>query len=382
MSISIDNTERYETSRRVTVISMAVNASLTAAQILIGWLGHSAALIADGVHTLSDLVADAMVLFAVKHGAKDADEEHPYGHARIETAVTVLLSLVLVAVGVGIAVNAGIRLSNPNAFVQPSALTLFVALITLLAKEGLYRYTVFVARRLKSNLLHASAWHHRSDAFSSIVVALGIAGSLAGLRYLDALAAIGVALMIANMGLGLGWKAVRELIDTGLEAEQVARIREAIVAVCGVKTLHLLRTRQTGGRALVDVHILVDGTLSVSEGHHIGEAVRAKLMAEIDGIADVMVHIDPEDDETAAPNAGLPLRDVVLARFQGYFVGIDAARHIEDVALHYLDGRLHVELLLPLCLLGDRLDAAALRDQFHAALAHDPHVGSLELRFR
>lgn len=376
----LDAAQRYRESRCVAMVGMAVNVILSTAQIAIGWLGHSQALVADGVHTLSDLISDGLVLFAAKHGARDADEDHPYGHARIETAATVLLSAVLVAVGIGIAITAGLRLVN-GASVAPSALTLLVALATLVAKEGLYRYTLRVARRIRSNLLHASAWHHRSDALSSVIVAAGIGASIAGFRYLDAIAAVGVALMIANMGIGLGWRALRELIDTGLESAELARIRDAILSVCGVKTLHLLRTRRTGGRVLIDVHILVERTVSVSEGHHVGEAVRAKLMAEIDDVLDVMVHIDPEDDETAAPNTDLPLRDVITVRLESYFADLEASRHIEDVALHYLDGRLHVELLLPLRLLAHPGDADALRASFMQCIAGDPHIGSLDLRF-
>ncbi len=379
--IASHNVERYQVSRRAMLVSMAVNFTLTLAQVIIGVLGHSQALVADAMHTLADLTTDALVLFAAKHGAKDADEEHPYGHGRIETAASGLLSLVLVGVGVGIAINAGLRLTNPGAVVTPSALTLVTALITIAAKEGLYRYTVHVGRQLRSNLLQASAWHHRSDALSSVIVAAAIAGSLAGFYYLDAIAAIGVALMIANMGVTLGWRALRELIDTGLDAEEVARIRTAILAVDGVQALHLLRTRQTGGQALVDVHIQVDATVSVSEGHQISEAVRGQVIAAVDDVMDVLVHIDPEDDESAAPNAALPLRDVVTARLHGLFRDIEAARHIEAIGLHYLSGRLRVELLLPLAIAGDHVEIQSLIERFRTAAKQDPQIGSLDVRF-
>jgi len=297
-----DTVERYHASRRVALTSMATNTFLSVAQVIIGVLGHSQALVADGMHTLSDLFSDVLVLVAVKHGAKDADEEHPYGHGRIETAATLLLSAVLTAVGFGIAVSAAMRLVDPGRLVTPSVVTLAVALLTILSKEGLYRYTVAVAKRQRSNLLLASAWHHRSDAFSSIIVAVGIAGSLSGLRYLDPLAAIVVAAIIVKMGIGIGWRAVRELVDTGLDAEQLRHVREIILGVHGVRALHSLRTRHSGGRTLVDVHILVDHNLSVSEGHHISETVRLQLMQRVEDISDVMVHIDAEDDETATPS--------------------------------------------------------------------------------
>ncbi len=379
--IASHNEQRYQVSRRAMLVSMAVNLALTIAQVVVGVLGHSQALVADAMHTLADLTTDVLVLYAAKHGAKDADEEHPYGHGRIETAASGLLSLVLIGVGVGIAINAGLRLANPAAVVAPSALTLVMAIITIASKEGLYRYTVRIGRQMRSNLLQASAWHHRSDALSSVIVAVAIAGSLAGFYYLDAIAAIGVALMIANMGVTLGWRALRELIDTGLDAEEVARIRAAILAVSGVQALHLLRTRQTGGQALVDVHIQVDATLSVSEGHQISEAVRAQVMAAVDGVMDVLVHIDPEDDESGAPNATLPLRDVVIARLRQHFRDIDAAHQIEAIGLHYLSGRLRVELLLPLTVAGTHAEAQALIERFRTAAKHDPQIGSLDVRF-
>ncbi|HSD96143.1 MAG TPA: cation diffusion facilitator family transporter, partial [Sulfuricaulis sp.] len=215
------NDARYEASRRVTLVSVVWNLILTVAQIIIGFVGHSQALVADGLHTLSDFITDFMVLFALKHGRKDADQEHPYGHARIETAVTMILGIMLVVVGAGIAISAGIRLSSLQTFVVPSAMTLWIAVITLGAKEGLYRYTMVVADRFDSNMLRANAWHHRSDALSSLIVAAGIGGSLLGFGYLDSVAALIVALMVVKVGGELAWQSLRELIDTGLDVEDL-----------------------------------------------------------------------------------------------------------------------------------------------------------------
>ena len=339
---------RYEASRRVTVVSVAWNLVLTLAQILIGIIGNSQALLADGMHTLSDLVTDFMVLFALKHGKKGADEEHPYGHARIETAVTLILGIILLAVGVGIAINAGIRLSTAQTFVIPSAITLWIAIFTLAAKEGLYRYTMITADRYDSNMLRANAWHHRSDALSSLIVAAGIGGSLLGFGYLDAVAAVVVALMVAKVGVDLAWQSLRELIDTGLSAADLEAIRRTILAVSGVEALHLLRTRRVGGQALVDVHIIVDDRLSVSEGHQISETVRGRLMHEVAGIADVMVHIDIEEDIQGPPCAHLPLRDEVLARLARHFRDLPEAHAIEHTTLHYRNGSSNSMSMRPL----------------------------------
>jgi cation diffusion facilitator family transporter len=372
---------RYQVSRRVAFVAMLANAFLVVGQVVAGIIGHSQALVADGMHTLSDLSIDLLVLYALKHSVKEADEEHPYGHARIETAATLVLGLVLLLVGIAIGVRAAYRLTDHIAFIAPSTLTLWVAGFTILAKEGLYQYTVRVARRFESDLLKASAWHHRSDAISSIIVFLGIAGTIAGFHSLDALAALGVALFVAKIGIQLGWPAINELVDTGLGKEQLQHIRRVILAVDGVRELHLLRTRRIGGRALVDVHIIVDEDISVSEGHFISEMVRTRLVNEVDVVADALVHIDPEDDASVTLARDLPSRAAIQAGLKERFHNIEAGARIEKITLHYVRGKLRLELLLPLAVLPTSADGARLTEQFRAAVADDPLIASLDLRF-
>lgn len=375
------NPQRYAVSKRVTYVSLVINLLLAMSQMLVGIIGHSQALVADGFHTLSDLITDFMVLFALKHGAKAADDDHPYGHARIETAITVVLGMVLILVGLGIGVRAVMRLLNDTPVLVPDTITLWMAAITILSKEGLYQYTVRTARRFDSELLRANAWHHRSDAISSIIVFIGIAGSIAGISYMDALAAIGVALFVAKVGVDLGWPAVSELIDTGLEPEHLKHLESAILSVDGVKTLHMLRTRRTGGRALVDVHIIVDERISVSEGHYISEAVRAKLISEIDVVADVMVHIDPEDDLIKAPSDNLPSRAVVRTRLDRYFRDIPEARHIDRMTLHYIDGHIYIDVMIPVEALADPEKPRLLARRLHDAVSQDKEIADLEVYF-
>ncbi len=379
--IDISSDARYSASRRVTLVSVAWNLLLTVAQIIIGITGHSQALVADGMHTLSDFITDFMVLFALKHARKDADEEHPYGHARFETAVTMILGIMLVVVGAGIAINAGIRLTTAQTFVVPSPMTLLIAVITLVAKEALYRYTMSVANRYGSNMLRANAWHHRSDALSSLIVAAGIGGSLLGFAYLDSAAALVVALMVAKVGIDLAWQSLRELVDTGLSHDDLESIRQAILSISGVKALHLLRTRRVGGQALADVHIIVDDHVSVSEGHQISEAVRTRLISEIAPLADVMVHIDTEEDVDGPSCADLPLRDEVERRLENYFRDIPEARQIEHTTLHYLNGRIDIELRLPLALAADAMRARQLARQFADAAKDDQDIGKVEVNF-
>lgn len=367
--------------QKVVLKGLLVNVTLAAGQLAIGVLGRSAALVADGFHTLSDLLSDTLVLVAAHFGAQRADEDHPYGHARIETAGTFGLSLVLVGTGVGIALHAAAALSTPTRLARPDILALAMALGAIAVKEGLFRYMRRAGTRLRSDLLHANAWHYRTDVFSSTVVAVGVAGSMLGISDLDGVAAIGVAILIVRMGAMLGWQALRELVDTGLEAEKLERIRRVILSIDGVRTLHLLRTRRAGGLAFIDVHILVDGSISVSEGHQISEMVRVALIRHVGNIADVVVHIDSEDDEHAATNARLPLRAEVMKRLEHYFADIEPAHAIQATVLHYLGGKITVEVHLSLDLAPTVAAGRALQARFTKAVARDPQIGSVRVCF-
>ncbi len=360
-AVEFGERERARAAQRVTLVGAVVNLVLAVGKIVIGTLGQSQALVADGIHSLSDLVSDAVVLVATRHGSREPDPQHPYGHGRIETVATVAVGMLLFGVTAGIVYDAARRLTSPETLLHPGPLALVAALLSVLAKEALTRYTLRVARRIRSALLRANAWHHRSDAISSVVVIIGVAGSMAGLPYLDAVAAIFVALMIAKIAWDLSWGGIRELIDTGLDPEDVTRIRQVILSVHGVRAMHMLRSRRMGADALVDVHILVDPRLSVSEGHQISETVRAKLVRELEDVTDVMVHIDPEDDEVQAPCAGLPLRDKLLEELQRRWEGLEAASRIRQVTLHYLDGKIEVDIRLPLGA-AEGADAAAVAE--------------------
>jgi cation diffusion facilitator family transporter len=372
---------RYREVRKVTLIGSVVDLLLGIVKVVIGILSHSQALIADGIHSFSDLFTDFLVLFAAKHAHRAADEEHPYGHGRIETVATVALGGALLTVAVGISYDAIRRLMEPELLLHPGVLALLAALVSVLAKEIIYQYTVRVARRLRSRMLHANAWHSRSDAISSIVVVIGVGGTMAGLPWLDAVAAIVVALMIAKIAWDLLWKSLQELIDTALDAEQVEAISENIRHVPGVRSLHMLRTRRSGSDALVDVHILVDPRLSVSEGHQIGETVRNRLLQDNDEVTDVTVHIDPEDDELASPCTHLPLRDEILRRLEDRWQGLAPLPQVEKVVLHYLDGKVHVDLYLPMMTgTAEELDARASVIREAARQAED--VGEVRVYFR
>lgn len=372
---------RYQVTRRVTVLGAVVNLLLTLGKVMIGVAGHSPALVADGIHSLSDLVTDVMVVWAAKHASKEADEDHPYGHARIETVITVALGVVLLLVALGIVWDAVSRLFHPERLATPGMLALLMAGISVISKEALYHYTMRAAKRVRSSLLKANAWHHRSDAISSVVVIVGIAGTMSGLPYLDAIAAAAVGLMIGKIAWDLGSHAVRELVDTALEAGRVEAIRQAIQSVDGVECLHELRTRRMGGEALVDVHIQVDPLLSVSEGHYISERVRFRVIRQIEEVQDVLVHIDPEDDEKIALSANLPPRPLVLSRLQEVWQEIPEHARISRTTLHYLDGCLQVEIYLPLELAEDRARRQQLEEQLQQAVSVLTEIKSLHIHY-
>ena len=378
------DSHRYKETVRVTLVGSVIDLALGIAKIAGGYFAQSQALIADGIHSLSDLVTDAAVLYAAKHSHREADEEHPYGHGRIETVATVALGVALIAVAVGISYDALIRLFNPEKLWVPGSLAIVIALISVFSKEWIYHYTMRVARKYKSKMLRANAWHSRTDAISSIIVVVGVAGSMAGLSYLDAIAAIIVGLMVAKIGIGLAWESLKELIDTSLEAERVETIRKAILDVDGVNSLHILRTRMMGGDALVDVHIQVAPEISVSEGHFISETVRSRLIKDIDYVADVMVHIDPEDDEKFPLNTKLPLRKEVMEKVQQACAGLEEAKSIENMGLHYLEGKIQLDLFFPLSILHNAGpdEVSALKEKFRSVLSSVDEIASVDLYFK
>lgn len=369
---------RYKASRRITLIGVLVNIGLATAQFVLGIIGHSQALVADGVHTLSDLVSDVVVFLAIRQGSKVADREHPYGHSRFETVATVAVGILLGVAALGIAIRAAERLLDPGEIVVPALSALIVAAVAIGAKEALYRLTIMVADRYGSSLLRANAWHHRSDALSSVIVLFGIGGSIAGIPVLDSVAAIIVAAMIGRVGWHLGWEATRELVDTGLDQEQVSQLKRAVMGVEGVEGLHMMRTRKMGGDALVDLHIEVDGGVTISEGHHISEKVRRFLLDNFEEVTDVMVHIDPEDDQFEEDVQKLPNRHNLEKALGAHFEGLAHAPHVEQFNFHYLNGQVQVEAVVSLTTLPTEGGLYYHRDLLRRSLADcadDPVLG-------
>ncbi len=279
--------------RRVTLIGALVNLVLAVAKVIGGILAQSQALIVDGVHSLSDLASDVLVLFAARYGSLDADHNHPYGHARIETLATLAVGVVLLAVAAGFLLDASSRLLLGQDMIVPGQLALWVALGSVLAKEAMFHATRRVARRTGSSLMLANAWHHRSDALSSLVVIVGVGGAMLGLIWFDALAAAIVALMLAWVAWKLLAGASLELVDTGLSRKELAVMAATIDGVAGVRGFQDLRTRLMGGQVLVDVQILVDGQITVAEADLVADQVRQALIEQLPGRADITIGIRP-----------------------------------------------------------------------------------------
>lgn len=296
--------ERAAAASRSTWVSVVVNLVLSTVQIVVGVWAKLQSLIADGIHSLSDLVADFVVLFANHHSQKDADENHPYGHQRFETAASLVLGLLLLAVGVGMVWSAVVKLENPESVPQVHSVALWVAGGALVGKELLFRYMLAVAKKVKSSMLVANAWHARSDAASSLVVGVGIAGNLAGYPILDPIAALIVGFMVGKMGWEFGWDAMHDLMDRAVDEQEVQAIRQTLLDTPGVAGVHDVRTRKMGDMVVADAHLEVDAQITVEEGHDIAVEARQRVMQR-HRVLNLMTHVDPwrkpDRDHTVQP---------------------------------------------------------------------------------
>lgn len=340
---AVSSSEKQRVARKTTLVSVALNSVLVVLQIAVGVFAHSQALIADGIHSLSDLVSDFVVLLANRHSGAKPDADHNYGHSRYETVASLFLGALLIAVGVGMLARAGTRLAHLGDIPPVHASALAVAVLVLVSKETLFRYMLREAQRVRSAMLIANAWHARSDAASSLVVAIGIVGSLMGVRLLDPIAAAIVGFMVARMGWVFGWDALQDLSDRALDEATTADLRTLLLGTPGVLDVHEMRTRKTGDLALVDAHILVDPFISVSEGHYIAETARARLLTD-PRVLDALIHVDPEDDMHVRSVANLPPRSEVAHALREAL----AARgiRVEAVTLHYLSTGLEIQVVL------------------------------------
>ena len=329
---------------KVTLIGTASNLILSIIKFAGGIIGHSAAMIADATHSVSDLLTDMIVLIMFKVGQKPKDEDHPYGHGKAETLGTTVVGFIIISVGIGLAYEAWEMIQSGITRI-PEPLAAGTALISIFIKEWLFRYTRSVGEKSNNSLLLANAWHHRSDAISSIAALVGIIGAMLGFPALDPIAATMVAFMIMKVGYELTLGGFRDLMDTALDEKDTQSIQVAIDDVSGVLKSHDLRTRKIGGEILMDVHIQVDSDLTVTEGHEVAERVRRKLIKNYPNTQDVLVHVDGYDDSEVESIYNIS-RDDVEFLLTSILANTDGKLKKTQLRIHHLKGKNIVELYL------------------------------------
>ena len=280
-------------AERANRVGIWLNIALSVFKLLAGLLAHSAAMVSDAVHSASDVFSGLIVMLGLRAASKDADREHPYGHERFECVAALILSLVLAVTAVLIGLSAFRRLSEPTQVQTPGVLALIAALVSIAVKEGLFQYTLRVAKRVNSPALMAGAWHHRSDALSSVGALAGIGGAMLGFPAADAAASLVICVFIGKAALDIFLEAIRGMVDRSAGSETEEAILQSVLAVPGVKGVDLLHTRSFGSRVYVEIEIRADGELSLFEAHAIAENVHERVETAFPQVKHIMVHVNP-----------------------------------------------------------------------------------------
>lgn len=280
---------------RVSALTILGNILLTVFKLFAGIMGHSGAMVSDAIHSMSDVAATAITYFGIRLSRKDADQQHPYGHERVECLVSLLLGLLLFMVGCGIGWEGILKIAGGSydQLTVPSALALAAAIVSILTKEAMYWYTRHYALLLNSTAFMADAWHHRSDAFSSIGSLIGIAGAMLGFPVLDPIASVVICLFILKVAFDILKDSLNKLLDASCGAELEAELSSFIVKQPGVVRLDLLRTRMFGNKIYIDTEIAVLGDQSLREAHTIAERVHDQVEATFPNIKHIMIHVNP-----------------------------------------------------------------------------------------
>jgi len=288
---------REKIVRQVTWVGLLANLFLAAFKFIAGIIGKSQALVADAIHTLTDLTTDIAVIAGSHYWSRPPDDDHPYGHKRLETLVTVFIGVVLVAAGIGLGWKAISTLQQKHT-APPGWIAVLAAFVSIICKEIIYRWTAITGKKVKSPALAANAWHHRTDALSSLPVLAAVAGAKAfpSWSFLDHLGAAVVSIFILHASIKIIWPAVGELIDAGVPTETRKKIRAMALKNDDVLQVHDIRTRYISTSVQVDLHIVVNGSITVREGHVIADDVRDCIIGEIPEVLDVIVHVDPPEN--------------------------------------------------------------------------------------
>ena len=286
--------ERTKTVMHISRVSILTDTFLSGFKLFAGIFGHSGAMVSDAVHSLSDVFSTIIVMIGVRFSGKKADDSHPYGHDRFESIASIILSAILIITGLGIGYS-GLQsiLNGSQSLPAPGPIALAAAILSILIKESMYHYTKAGAKRVKSDALMADAWHHRSDALSSVGSLIGIGGSMLGYRFLDPLASIVICIFILKAAIEILMSAFDKMVDSAVDQETLDKIESIILEEPGVRSIDLIKTRKFGSGCYVDVEISADAHQSLAEAHDIAHSVHDRLEDEISDIIHVMIHVNP-----------------------------------------------------------------------------------------
>ena len=287
---------KKDVTNRVSAVSIIVNIFLSAFKFAAGVFAHSSAMISDSVHSLSDVLSTFAVIAGVNLSEKHSDKDHPYGHERLESVFSMILSGMLFATGIGIG-YAGVKGIIYGTYTEPGMFALIAAAVSIIVKELMYQYTALAAKKVNSTALKADAWHHRSDALSSVGALVGIGGAMAGFPICDPIASIVICFFIIKAAWDIFYEAVNQLVDRACDDETEEKLREVVTKQDGVLCVDLIRTRLFGSRMYVDVEIGADGNLSLRDSHAIAERVHDEIEREFKDVKHCMVHVNPKNIE-------------------------------------------------------------------------------------
>ena len=358
----------------VTLVGMLLDLLLGVGKIVGGTVTNSFALITDGIHSLTDAGTDIFVLIVTRVSHAEPDAEHQYGHGRFETLGTIAMGIVFFITAAILLYDSINRLQLDEPLPTPSGGGIAIALISIAAKEWIFHYTMRVAKKLNSSLLRANAWHSRTDAISSVAVLVGIIGARQGYSWMDTVAGMFVALIIAKIGWELCADSLIELVDTAVPKQRREQFESCILSVDGIRGITELRSRTTGGKIILEVRLLVNSYISVSEGHQLGELVNKSIISQFGDVSEVLIHIDPVQHEITENELQLPERSEVIASLKSCWSNLIDPQSIASLDLHYLGGAIEVDLMLDV----DELLMATAR-QLEAAIEAEPHITKLRI---
>ena len=358
----------------VTLVGMLLDLLLGVGKIVGGAVTNSFALITDGIHSLTDAGTDIFVLIVTRVSHAEPDAEHQYGHGRFETLGTIAMGIVFFITAAILLYDSINRLQLDEPLPTPSVGGIAIALLSIAAKEWIYHYTMRVAKKLNSSLLRANAWHSRTDAISSVAVLVGIIGERQGYPWMDTVAGMFVALIIAKIGWELCADSLIELVDTAVPKQRREQFESCILSVDGIRGITELRSRTTGGKIILEVRLLVNSYISVSEGHQLGELVNKSIISQFGDVSEVLIHIDPVQHEITENELQLPERSEVIASLKSCWSNLIDPQSIASLDLHYLGGAIEVDLMLDV----DELLMETAR-QLEAAIAAEPYITKLRI---